>query len=137
MSSAFSGGEIPPGIAADAFYPKATSVLGLLNLVEDAGNPDRPAPVRRQGRFAPIWIPGQQVQNGLPGHVAIACPECLRTFAYASGLADTTVRKVHCASCDVPIHYAIVQTLDPSPAKPYWPPCGIHPASLVSAVGAD
>jgi len=34
MSSAFSGDEVPAGVAADAFYPKASSVAGLLKIVE-------------------------------------------------------------------------------------------------------
>jgi CheY-like chemotaxis protein len=33
MSSAFSGGDIPAGVAADAFYQKATGVLPLLGLI--------------------------------------------------------------------------------------------------------
>jgi CheY-like chemotaxis protein len=138
MSSAFSAGEVPEGVAADAFYQKATSVLSLLRLVEDAGNPERPASVRRQSQSAPIWVPSVQAQSGFHGHVVIACPECLRTFAYASGLGDATVRTVHCASCQVPIHYAMVQTLDPGPAKATRLPPGIPAASLLlSAAAAD
>jgi CheY-like chemotaxis protein len=136
MSSAFSGGEVPTGIAADAFYPKATSVRSLLRLVEDAGNPDRPAPVRRHGPFAPIWVSSAQAQSGSHGHVVIACPECLRAFAYAPGLGDATVRKVQCASCRTPIHYALVQALDPGPVKAIWLPAGLPAASLLSATGA-
>jgi CheY-like chemotaxis protein len=34
MSSAFSGSEVPAGVAADAFYPKASNVGGLLTIIE-------------------------------------------------------------------------------------------------------
>jgi hypothetical protein len=34
MSSAFSGSDIPPGIAADAFYAKASDIADLLQIVE-------------------------------------------------------------------------------------------------------
>ncbi len=35
MSSAYSGTEVPPGVAADCFYEKATSVDHLLVMVEN------------------------------------------------------------------------------------------------------
>jgi CheY-like chemotaxis protein len=135
MSSAFSAGEVPAGVAADAFYQKATSVLFLLRMIEDAGNPDRLAPLRRQS--APIWVPSVQAQSGVYGHVVIACPECLRTFAYPSRLSDATVRKVNCASCQTPIHYALVQTFDPGPAKATWLPAGLPAASPLSAASPE
>jgi CheY-like chemotaxis protein len=34
MSSAFSGSDVPPGVAADAFYPKASDIAGLLQIIE-------------------------------------------------------------------------------------------------------
>ena len=34
MSSALSGSDIPPGIVADAFYPKASDVVDLLQIIE-------------------------------------------------------------------------------------------------------
>jgi len=34
MSSAFSGEELPNEIVADAFYPKATDITGLLRIME-------------------------------------------------------------------------------------------------------
>jgi CheY-like chemotaxis protein len=33
MSSAFSGSDVPPGVAADAFYPKASDVADLLQII--------------------------------------------------------------------------------------------------------
>ena len=34
MSSAFSGSEVPAAVAADAFYPKASNVADLLEIIE-------------------------------------------------------------------------------------------------------
>ena len=34
MSGAFATGDLPPGIAADAYYAKATSVMELLRIIE-------------------------------------------------------------------------------------------------------
>ena len=34
MSSAFPENEVPAGVAADAFYPKASNVAGLLEIIE-------------------------------------------------------------------------------------------------------
>jgi DNA-binding NarL/FixJ family response regulator len=34
MSSAFSGSDVPPGVAADAFYPKASDLAELLQIIE-------------------------------------------------------------------------------------------------------
>jgi CheY-like chemotaxis protein len=33
MSSAFSGSDVPPGVAADAFYAKASDVAALLQII--------------------------------------------------------------------------------------------------------
>ena len=40
MSSAFAGGEIPTGVAADAFYQKASGVPPLLRLLAEAASID-------------------------------------------------------------------------------------------------
>jgi len=34
MSSAFSGNDVPTGVAADAFYPKASNIDDLLEIIE-------------------------------------------------------------------------------------------------------
>jgi CheY-like chemotaxis protein len=34
MSSAFSGEDLPDAVVADAFYPKATNITGLLRIME-------------------------------------------------------------------------------------------------------
>jgi CheY-like chemotaxis protein len=54
MSGAFCGGEIPHGVAADAFYPKGSGVHSLLGMIETLP----------QGERMPLdsttaWIAGQ------------------------------------------------------------------------------
>jgi len=41
MSSAFSGEDLPNEVVADAFYPKATNIAGLLRIMETMTSPER------------------------------------------------------------------------------------------------
>ena len=119
MSSAFSDGEIPAGVAADAFYQKATGVPSLLALLEESATIEDLT--QRYRGSAPIWIATHPPRSGAQAHVVIACPECLRTSACVPGNASVIVRETDCAFCGTPIHYAIVQTTDPGPPKELWP----------------
>jgi CheY-like chemotaxis protein len=119
MSSAFSGGEVPIGVAADAFYQKATSIPSLLRIVEERGSPEFYL-AKRGGESAPIWIATHPRESGPDEHVVIACPECLRTFAHAPGKSVTVVHKTDCAYCLTAIHYAMVRTIDPGPPAALW-----------------
>jgi CheY-like chemotaxis protein len=40
MSSAFSGNGVPTGVAADAFYPKASKIDDLLEIIETMAYPE-------------------------------------------------------------------------------------------------
>jgi CheY-like chemotaxis protein len=44
MSSAFSGSDVPPGIAADAFYAKASDLADLLQIIETMACSDSSRP---------------------------------------------------------------------------------------------
>jgi len=138
MSSAFSDGEIPTGVAADAFYQKATGVPPLLTLLEESLRIEDLTQHYRGA--APIWIATHPPKSGAEAHVVIACPECLRTSACVPGNASAIVRKTDCAYCHTPIHYAIVQTTDPGPPKELWRQPALQAAAkaprpgLISAV---
>lgn len=120
MSSAFSGGEVPAGVAADAFYQKATGVLELLALLgEVTALNDLHLPQRFRGD-SPIWIATHPPKSAADVHIVIACPECLRTSSCAPGSATTIVRTTECAFCHTPIRYAMVQTTDPGPPQELW-----------------
>jgi CheY-like chemotaxis protein len=117
MSSAFSAGEIPPGVAADAFYQKASGVAPLLSIIDETAGLDDLLPDQRPRDSAPIWIATHPQSSGPEEHVVIACPECLRTSAYAPDAASTVVRTTDCDYCHTPIDYAIVETADPGLPK--------------------
>lgn len=120
MSSAFSGGDIPAGVAADAFYQKATGIVELLTLLNEILScSDLHMPQRFRGS-TPIWIATHPPRSGAEVHIVIACPECLRTSSCIPGNAATVVRSTECAYCHTPIRYAVVQTTDPGPPKELW-----------------
>jgi len=118
MSSAFSGGEIPIGVAADAFYQKATGIPPLLTLLAEAAGLEELN--QRLRGSAPIWIATHPARSGAETRVVIACPECLRTSSCVPGNASAIVRNTACCFCQTPIYYAVVQTTDPGPAKEMW-----------------
>lgn len=120
MSSAFTDGQIPAGVAADAFYQKATGIPALLRLMEEVSSLDcLPLDVPYRD-LAPIWIATHPPRSGAAEPVDIACPECLRTSHCIPGDAATIVRNTVCAYCHTPIQYAMVQTTDPGPPKELW-----------------
>ena len=54
MSGAFSGDEVPSGVAADAFYQKGSSVCSLLKIVENLPAYQK-MPARSATEPAPLW----------------------------------------------------------------------------------
>jgi CheY-like chemotaxis protein len=110
-SGAFSGGEVPHGIAADAFYEKATGLGTLFQLL--AAAPSEPV---RAGSDAstPIWISPSRRDASSVAKVLVTCPECMRAFSLTVGAADFVIREAHCVYCETTIHYATVQPMNPS-----------------------
>jgi CheY-like chemotaxis protein len=117
MSSAFSGGEVPAGVAADAFYQKASGVPLLLDLLKQQAAAPEPEPAKLS---APIWIATHPLKSDSHDRVMIACPECMRTSTHAPGDMAIIVRQTECSFCNAHIEYAIVQTTDPGPPKELW-----------------
>ena len=117
MSGAFSGDEVPSGVAADAFYQKGSGVRSLLKIMESLTPPKR-MPARRPHPSAPLWI--QQDENDADGmpYVSIACPECLRSFRQHVDGSLSVVREAHCAYCRIPIYYTIAEPVDWVPGQP-------------------
>jgi CheY-like chemotaxis protein len=113
MSSAFSGSEVPAGIAADAYYEKATHVASLLRILDGLTASERPPDFQEPTTKAPIWI--TKAGHTLPedNSVVISCPVCLRTFSETAG-KKAPIHETGCLHCSSPIHYAIVDTLDPT-----------------------
>ena len=114
MSGVYSGHGIPPGVAADAFYEKGTSLAHLLQIVEAMSRPERPQPFHHHEALAPIWVPKNGHDTSGKPYVMITCPECLRTFTQLLGETILPVHETGCVYCHNPIFYAIVKTSEPA-----------------------
>ncbi len=122
-SGAYSGKGVPHGIAADAFYEKATGFKFLLSLMEMAKQ-ERVPRVRSSAASEPMWVPGAGGEELQAIRVMIHCPDCMRSFAHTCMDARSQgdeFREIDCKYCGVAIHYAIVQPLDPLTSQPYHP----------------
>jgi CheY-like chemotaxis protein len=114
-SGAFSGDQVPHGIAADAFHEKATGLASLFEIVKTASRMDH---VRAGAAAAtPIWISPVRRDDARDARVLISCPECLRAFSLSVGAADFVVHETNCVFCETAIHYATVQPMNP--ARPH------------------
>jgi CheY-like chemotaxis protein len=117
MSGAFSGDEVPSGVAADAFYQKGSSIVALLRIMETLPELERHA--RPSSSLeAPVWIHRDSKDLSSDAYVTISCPECLRTFPQAIG-AGYLKRKTECIYCRSSIYYAIVQPEDQMPLQAF------------------
>lgn len=113
MSGAFSGQGIPPGVAADAFYEKASHPGSLCRIVEAMTQPERLSTPDRPSTFAPIWIPRNGHNHDGQPYVMVTCTECLRTFAQVLCKGLGVIHEADCVYCSSPIHYAIVHPQGP------------------------
>jgi CheY-like chemotaxis protein len=98
MSGAFSGDEVPSGVAAYAFYQKGCGVRSLLRIIGGLAQMKQ-LPANQQPGAAPLWI--QRNGNDAAGepYVSITCPDCLRTFQQTVGGSLSPMREAHCAHC--------------------------------------
>lgn len=108
-SGAFSGTEVPEGIAADAFYEKASSLSFLFKIVEHGARSRQTRVTRTRSQAAPHWIPPTRADNSSGTEVLLSCPECLRAFHQPPSDEDQTIHQTGCVYCDTPIQYAVVK----------------------------
>ena len=111
MSGAFSGSEVPSGVAADAFYQKGSSMGALLQILMTSHQRKRSAPLPSR-TSAPLWIHCNGDDPAGIKQVTIACPECMRTFAKALIGPFNLTSEIDCIHCGIPIQYTIVTTAD-------------------------
>ncbi len=98
MSGAFSGHEVPSGVAADAFFDKGSSIPCLLRIMESLPNTQRMAE-------KPLASPmrGRISQGGKNDPrdtcVKIECPECLRTIPQVLKGTTGEIRENYMTPC--------------------------------------
>jgi CheY-like chemotaxis protein len=112
-SGAFTGNVVPHGIAADAFYEKATGLSSLFQMVRSAAAAEQP-PRAGSSASLPIWISPTDRDSSSKAMVLVGCPQCLRSFPLAVDAADFVIHEAACVYCDTIIHYATVHPLNPS-----------------------
>jgi len=132
MSGAFSGDEVPSGVAADAFYQKGSSMGALLRIIESSRLMERrdPLPVRSA---APLLIQRNEGDTFRQAHVTIACSECLRTFPQPLHGSGSRERTTNCIYCGTSIQYSVVEPLDQMPPQSFYRRAGAE----ISAQGAS
>jgi CheY-like chemotaxis protein len=118
-SGAYSGRTIPPGIAADAFYEKGTSMATLLHLLETVGMQN----LERPDTQMPLWVPISDYDAAGKPRVMICCPECLRSFPQSAAPA---ICEVECVYCAASIRYAVVCPEQPVPGWSLEPAAGME-----------
>ena len=112
-SGAFAGDGVPNGIAADAYYAKATGLTYLFDLMQKASLPN-PASRNRSSSVTPIWISPTDRDASAKAQVLISCPDCLRAFSLSVEAADFLIHETFCVYCGTEIHYATVQPMNPA-----------------------
>jgi DNA-binding response OmpR family regulator len=130
MSSAFSGEDIPAGVAADSFYQKATSITSLLQILESPSRVQDARSTTQNSTSTPIWIATHPHTAEAGDEVMLPCPECLRIFSHLPENTSTLIREADCGYCLTPVHFAMVETVDPGPPKPAPRPIALAPAPL-------
>ena len=106
MSGAFSGNEVPSGVAADAFYQKGSSLGSLLMIIGTQPKLER-RPVQPCRAAAPLWIQGQGNNSSAKAPVTITCPECHRTSHLVHDGFGSMMREMDCVSCGKSIRFMI------------------------------
>ena len=107
MSGEYSGDSAPSGVAADGYYAKGSSrvarLFEILTAIADEST-------RRSKRaVAPVWIPGLPTDHGDHSTMAVACPECLRTFSHYLRNTEFMREERCCPHCLFPVQLAIVR----------------------------
>ncbi len=79
MSGAYTGSEVPSGVAADAFFQKGGGIDPLLRIMKSLPRPERMA-LEIHAEPPPVWV-SRYVQNTAgQGTLIIECPECGGSF---------------------------------------------------------
>ncbi len=122
-SGAYTGEELPVGIAADAFHAKGTGIKALVEQIEISAK-ERPSLLRGLSASAPIWTSRSKTaasgeRPGGTAYAMISCPECMRALPQVLSDEIMTIHETKCMYCETPVHYAVVQELNPATSQPF------------------
>jgi len=98
--------QLPAGIAADAFYRKASSIIELFELIRTGKEIDL-ATLLSSRKSVPIWVPAVIDHASHASRVLIGCPECLRPFPHESQVLGAPQETV-CRHCRATVNFAVV-----------------------------
>ncbi len=113
MSGAYTGKDVPPGVAADDFYQKGNDLDELLNLLQPSSNGEKSIQPSCAGQTT-VWIPRQEHDGDGRACVTINCPECLRSFRQFSDAQCSSQQETRCLHCAGNIAFAIVENTQPA-----------------------
>lgn len=116
MSGAFSGDDVPSGVAADAFYPKGGGVRCLLKVIGGLAQPKR-LPASQPANSARLLVQRNGHNASGEPYVLIDCPGYLRTFQQTVSDSLGPTREAHCVHCGNTVYYPIVEPGDWSPGQ--------------------
>lgn len=108
-SGAFSGSDVPDGVAADSFYEKATGLSVLFGLIKAASDTGRSGRIPSRGE-APIWTIPAGESSSREIYVLISCPDCLRAFPRILSTKTSVIRETDCDYCSTSLRYGVVRT---------------------------
>ncbi len=111
-SGAYSGTNIPKGIAADGFHEKATGMATLFELVEVAAQLGHTSFYSHR-KSTPLWIDLECRMPFESNHVLINCPACLRPFRQTVDEINAEIRETKCLYCGGKVDYAIALAIKP------------------------
>jgi CheY-like chemotaxis protein len=136
MSGAFSGDEVPSGVAADAFYQKGSSVGALLQIIESLQFKVQRDPLPAHAA-APLLIQRNGSDTFSEASVTIACPECLRTFPLPLNGFRSRELKTNCIHCDSSIQYSVVEPLNQMPLQIFYRRAGAETSAQRASEAGD
>ena len=111
-SGAYSGTNVPKGIAADGFHEKASGMAILFELMEMAARLGQ-TPLYTERIPTPLWIDLECRMPFESNHVLINCPLCLRPFRQMVDEINAEIRETSCRYCGGKVDYAIALAIKP------------------------
>jgi CheY-like chemotaxis protein len=111
-SGAYSGTNVPKGIAADSFHEKASGLAGLFELMDMAALLGHTSFYSHRAP-TPLWIDLESRMPFESNHVLLNCPACLRPFRQAVEEINAEIRETTCLYCGGKVDYAIALAIKP------------------------